>query len=185
MNLPNLLSLFRLFVTAFFILLIAYERYGLGLLLFVLQALSDMLDGFFARRMCAKTNLGAYLDPLADKVMLSSSYIVLFSQQIIPLGLVGAVLIRDLVVSLGFFVLLKRGFALSPVPSFISKMTTVFQMLTVVYVLLLVSSEAPFLKQSGQLFEPFFFYTTALLTAVSGFQYVFAGWTVYFRKEIV
>ncbi len=175
MNLPNLLSLFRLFVTAFFILLIAYERYGLALFLFLLQALSDLLDGFFARRMGAKTSLGAYLDPLADKVMLSSSYIVLCFQRIVPLWLVSAVLIRDLVISLGFFVIVKRGLTMSPVPSFISKMTTVFQMTTVVYVLLF----------AGRTFEPFFFYTTALLTAVSGCQYVFAGWTVFFRKEIV
>ncbi len=175
MNLPNLLSLFRLFVTAFFILLIAYERYGLALFLFLLQALSDLLDGFFARRMGAKTSLGAYLDPLADKVMLSSSYIVLCFQRIVPLWLVSTVLIRDLVISLGFFVIVKRGLTMSPVPSFISKMTTVFQMTTVVYVLLF----------AGRAFEPFFFYTTALLTAVSGCQYVFAGWTVFFRKEIV
>ena len=109
MNLPNLLSLFRLFVTAFFILLIAYERYGLALFLFVLQALSDLLDGFFARRMGAKTSLGAYLDPLADKVMLSSSYIVLCFQRIVPLWLVSTVLIRDLVISLGFFVTSEEG----------------------------------------------------------------------------
>ena len=141
MNLPNLLSLFRLFVTAFFILFIAYGRFRLALFLFVLQVLSDMLDGFFARRMGAKTNLGAYLDPLADKVMLSSSYIVLCFQRIVPLWLVSAVLIRDLVISLGFLVLVKRGFAMSPVPSFVSKMTTVFQMLTVVYVLTVFGPE--------------------------------------------
>ena len=182
MNLPNLLSLFRLFVTAFFIVLVAYERYGLALFLFLLQALSDLLDGFFARRMGAKTNLGAYLDPLADKVMLSSSYIVLCFQRIFPLWLVAVVIIRDLVISLGFFVLLKRGLTISPVPSLISKMTTVFQMLTIVYVLLFADRALePFFVYT----KSFFFYTTALLTAVSGFQYVLAGWTVFFRKEIV
>ena len=56
MNLPNLLSLFRLFVTVFFILLAAYGRFRLALLLFVLQAVSDLLDGFFARRMGTKTD---------------------------------------------------------------------------------------------------------------------------------
>jgi phosphatidylglycerophosphate synthase len=61
-------------------------------------------------------------------------------------------------------------------------MTTVFQMLTVVYVLLFADRAfEPFFVYT----KSFFFYTTALLTAVSGFQYVFAGWTVFFRKEIV
>ncbi len=185
MNLPNLLSLFRLFVTVFFILLVAYERYGLGLILFTLQAVSDLLDGFFARRMGTKTNLGAYLDPLADKVMLSSSYIVLCFHGILPLPLVGAVFVRDIVIALGFFFLVRRGLIVSPAPSLISKMTTVFQMLTVVYVLLFTNLA----------FESLFFYTnagktalewaTGLLTAASGLQYLFAGFSVLFRKEIV
>ena len=114
MNLPNLLSLFRLFVTAFFILLVAYERFTLALFLFVLQALSDLLDGFFARWMGAKTNLGAYLDPAADKVMLASSYIVLCVQKILPLWLVGTVFLRDLVISVGFLIYGKGGWRLLP-----------------------------------------------------------------------
>jgi cardiolipin synthase (CMP-forming) len=175
MNLPNLLSLFRLFVTAFFILLAAYGRFRLALLLFVLQAVSDLLDGFFARRMGTKTVLGAYLDPLADKVMLASSYIVLSLQGMIPFLLVVAVIVRDLVISAGFLILLKRGLKTSPVPSFISKTTTVFQMLTIVYVL----------WSTGRGFEPFFVYTTAVLTLVSGLQYLFIGGTVLFRKEAV
>lgn len=183
MNLPNLLSLFRLFVTAFFILLIAYGRFGLGLILFLLQAVSDLLDGFFARRMGAKTNIGAYLDPLADKVMLSSSYIVLSFQGIIPPSLMGAVLIRDMVIALGFFFLVRRGLIVSPAPSLISKMTTVLQMVTVVYVLLFMNLTS----------ESFIFYTnggkialewaTGLLTAASGLQYVLAGCSRVFSKR--
>ena len=135
MNLPNLLSLFRLFVTVFFILLAAYGRYSLALALFVLQAVSDLLDGFLARKMGAKTNLGAFLDPLADKVMLAASYIVLACQAIIPLWLVVLVIFRDLVISVGFLILVKRGLQTVPVPSMVSKITTVLQMVTIVYVL--------------------------------------------------
>jgi cardiolipin synthase (CMP-forming) len=175
MNLPNLLSLFRLVLTLFFIILAAYGWFRLALLLFVLQAVSDMLDGFFARRMGTKTNLGSYLDPLADKIMLASSYIVLCLQGIIPLWLVIMVLVRDLVISLGFLILLKRGLTTSPVPSFISKTTTVFQMLTIVYVL----------WSHDRSLEPFFYWITALFTAVSGIQYVIAGWVVFSRKEAV
>jgi cardiolipin synthase (CMP-forming) len=175
MNLPNLLSLFRLFLTLFFILLAANGHFRLALLLFVLQAVSDMLDGFFARRMGAKTNLGAYLDPLADKVMLASSYIVLCFKSVVPLWLVLIVLARDLLISLGYLILLKRGLKTSPVPSFISKTTTVFQMLTIVYVLWSFERGLDF----------FFYWATAFLTVASGLQYIVAGWTVFFRKETV
>ena len=175
MNLPNLLSLFRLFITFFFILLVIYGRFGLALLLFVLQAVSDLLDGFFARRMHEKTALGAYLDPIADKVMLSSSYLILSVQRIVPIWLVSTVLLRDLIITAGFLVLLKRGLAIRPVPSLVSKATTVFQMLTIVYVL----------SVPDRRFDWVPFCITALLTAISGVQYVCSGVSAFWRKETV
>jgi cardiolipin synthase (CMP-forming) len=174
MNLPNILSLFRLFVTAFFIVFIVLRRFDLALLLFVLQALSDLLDGFLARRMGIKTNLGAYLDPMADKVMLAGSYIVLCFQDIVPLWLLCIILGRDVIISLGFLVLVRKRLKMEPVPSLLSKSTTVFQMLTIVYVLWSVARP----------FELIFFYITALLTILSGIQYVIAGWSVIFKKEM-
>jgi cardiolipin synthase (CMP-forming) len=173
MNIPNLLSLFRLFITLFFIILASYGHFRVALILFVAQALSDMLDGFLARRMGAKTVLGSYLDPLADKIMLASSYIVLSAKTIIPLWLVVLVLARDVVITGGFFLLVKRGLQKVPVPSIVSKITTVFQMLTVVYVL----------WSFDRAFDHLFFWTTAIFTVVSGCQYVFVGLTVFFRKE--
>lgn len=173
MNLPNVLSVFRLFVTAFFILLAAYGQYAYALALFVLQAISDLLDGFFARRMGAKTTLGAYLDPAADKVMLASSYIVLALQRMIPYPLALVVIVRDIVISAGFLLLFKKGLKVNPAPSFVSKATTVFQMLTIVYVLC---------WPRGSI-ESFFVYVTIVLTLVSGIQYVFIGGQVFFRKE--
>ncbi len=175
MNLPNLLSLFRLFFTIFFIALVSYEQYRLALAVFVLQALSDLFDGFLARRMGAKTNLGAYLDPIADKVMLAASYLALGFYTLIPFWLVAIVLLRDIVITLGFLFLSKRAAIVGPVPTLLSKATTVFQMLTVVYVL----------WSAERALDTLFFYATALFTAASGLQYVFSGWTALSRKEIV
>lgn len=175
MNLPNLLSLFRLFVTVVFIALISYELFRLALVVFVLQALSDLLDGFLARRMHSKTNLGAYLDPLADKVMLAASYLVLGFHGMIPFWLVGIVLLRDIIITLGFFLLSRRAVIMGPVPTLLSKTTTVFQMLTVVYVL----------WSTEMTIATVLFYTTALFTAASGLQYIFSGFTALFRKETV
>lgn len=175
MNLPNLLSLFRFFLTAFFVVSIVYDRYVLGLLLFIFQSVSDMLDGFLARVMRQKTPLGAYLDPMADKVMLASSYIVLLYKGLVPLWLVLIVLLRDVVITLGFWVLIRISPDRRPQPSLISKMTTVFQMVTVVYILWPGTRSLSYL----------FFYSTAALCVVSGLQYIFIGCNALSRREIV
>jgi cardiolipin synthase len=175
MNLPNLLSLFRFFLTAFFVVSIVYDRYVVGLLLFIFQSVSDMLDGFLARVMRQKTPLGAYLDPMADKVMLASSYIVLLYKGLVPLWLVLIVLLRDVVITLGFWVLIRISPDRRPQPSLISKMTTVFQMVTVVYILWPGTRSLSYL----------FFYSTAALCVASGLQYIFIGCNALSRREIV
>ncbi len=175
MNLPNLLSLFRLCLTAFFILAMTYGRYQLALALFIAQAVSDLLDGFFARMMHKKTDLGAWLDPIADKVMLMSSYLVLGFQQIVPFWVVAIVLFRDLVVLLGFIILHLASYRVAPAPSLLGKATTLLQMITILYVLWSTTRE----------FQSYFFYATAGLTVASGFQYILLGFTALFRKEIV
>ncbi len=175
MNLPNLLSLFRLFITVFFILLIMQDRYRIALALFILQGISDLLDGFFARRMGIKTALGAYLDPLADKVMLASSYLVLSFKSLVPFWLMTTIITRDIVISLGFLLLHRLSTRIAPSPSYLSKATTVAQIVTVIYVLCLRRSP----------YEMVFFYATAILTGLSGIQYIFLGYNALFRKEIV
>jgi len=175
MNLPNLLSVFRLCLTAFFILAITYERYQLALVLFIAQAISDLLDGFFARMMHKKTDLGAWLDPIADKVMLMSSYLVLGFQQIIPFWVVAIVLLRDIVVLLGFIGLHLASYRMVPSPSTLGKATTLLQMVTILYLLWSGMRE----------FQVYFFYATAGLTILSGLQYILLGFTTLSRKEIV
>ncbi len=175
MNLPNVLSLFRLCLTIFFILSITYQRYTTALALFLAQTISDLLDGFLARMMHQKTDLGAWLDPIADKVMLASSYLVLGFQEIIPYWVMGIVLLRDLILGLGFLILHLLSYRVAPSPSFLGKATTVLQMITVLYLLWSVGRE----------FQAYFFYAVACLTVLSGLQYVILGLTALSRKEIV
>jgi len=176
MNLPNVLSLFRLCLTAFFILAMTYQRYTAALALFVAQAVSDLLDGFFARMMHKKTDLGAWLDPIADKVMLVSSYLVLGFQEIIPFRVVAVVLLRDAVLVLGFLFLHFFSYrTVPPSPSLLGKMATLFQMVTVLYLLWSATRE----------FQTYFFYGVAAFTILSGLQYFVLGITALSRKEMV
>jgi len=131
----------------------------------MVQAISDLLDGFLARIMKEKTYLGSILDPLADKVMLVSSYIVLTANSIIPVWVTFTVLLRDIILSSGFFILYKLSSKTRPSPTIISKITTLFQMGTVVYVL----------WSGTRVYGDYFFYATVVLTVVSGCQYIARG----------
>lgn len=172
MNLPNLLSIFRLFLTIFFILSIHYQKYNTALIIFVVQAISDLLDGFFARIMKEKTYLGSILDPLADKVMLVSSYIVLSVNNIIPIWVTLTVLLRDLILSSGFLVLYKLSYKTRHSPTIISKITTLSQMGTVVYIL----------WSGTRVYGDYFFYATVILTVVSGCLYIARGLRILMNK---
>ena len=154
---------------------IYYGRFKLALGLFVLQGITDLLDGLLARLLKAKTSLGAYLDPLADKVMLVSSYVVLCLIDIVPLWVTSIVLLRDIIVPSGFLLLYKLSYKVEVSPSLLGKITTFCQIITVVYIL----------WSDVRAYEEIFFYVTALVTALSGIHYVFVGFRIYFNQRPV
>lgn len=165
MNIPNLLTISRLFVTSFFILAIHYNEFKIALWLFLVQAITDLLDGFLARVLKEKTSLGAFLDPLADKAMLVSSFIVLSLKGMIPLWITTIVISRDIVLTIGYLLICKFVGKIEIVPSVLGKLTTFFQIGTIVYVLW--SDLRPY--------QDFFFYPTAILTLITGIHYVCQG----------
>jgi cardiolipin synthase len=97
-TLPNLFTLARLILTPFVVLAILNARYGRAIVLFFLAGVSDVLDGFLARRLGESTPAGAYFDPVADKILLSAIYIALGLAQAIPWWMVGLVFARDLLI---------------------------------------------------------------------------------------
>jgi len=165
MNIPNFLTIFRLFVTSFFILAIHYGEFKIALWLFVVQAITDLLDGFLARVLGAKTSLGALLDPLADKAMLVSSFIVLYLKDIVPFWVTFIVLVRDFVLTFGYLILCRLFGKIEIIPSVLGKLTTFCQIATVVYVL----------WSDIRAYQNFFFYPTIALTIVTGIHYVCQG----------
>lgn len=165
MNIPNLFSIFRLFITIFFIIAINYNRFNLALCLFIAQGISDLLDGFLARVMKAKTYLGAILDPMADKIMLASSFIILTIKGLIPTWVTLVVISRDFIIALGFFILYTLSYRLKPSPSIISKLTTLFQIVTIIYIL----------WSDKRDYRELLFYITVLFTVLSGIHYIVRG----------
>jgi len=95
-NLPNLLTTLRLFLVPFVIYFIQDGRYTLGASLFGVAAFTDILDGAAARKFGLRTAAGAYLDPIADKCLLSGVYLALAVAHIAPWWLVAIIFGRDI-----------------------------------------------------------------------------------------
>jgi len=171
MNAPNLLSLFRIVITFFFILAVHNDRFNYALYLFVLQGLTDLLDGFIARVMGKKTELGAYLDPIADKTMLVAAFIMLSIKDAIPVWLTTLIILKDLVIAICFFILYRLVGSIKPVPSIFGKLTTTCQIATVLFILLIKIFSW---EDMGGYSEAFFF-ATAFITVLSGGHYVYYG----------
>ncbi|HXW62185.1 MAG TPA: CDP-alcohol phosphatidyltransferase family protein [Candidatus Acidoferrales bacterium] len=137
---PNQLTLLRLVFLPFFIIAIEYERYGLALAILVGAGATDALDGWLARGLDQRTPLGAYLDPIADKLLLSSSFLVLAHKGKIAWWLTILVLSRDvLLLAAAAVVLLTVGYRSFP-PSIWGKAATLFEILQIVLVLVLAVS---------------------------------------------
>jgi cardiolipin synthase (CMP-forming) len=134
-QLPNVITLGRIALAPAFILLLNDGDYKLALAVFVVAGLSDGLDGFIAKRFNYQSRLGAILDPVADKVLLVSAYVMLTVLNHLPLSLVIVVVFRDLLIVGGYVVYTSMYGPVQMRPSWISKFNTFMQIALVVIVL--------------------------------------------------
>ncbi len=164
---PNQLTFLRMAFLPLFLSLVIYDHYILALTVLLLAGISDGLDGLLARKLNQKTVLGAYLDPIADKMLLSSSFLVLSLKGKILWWLTILVLTRDLTLLVGAAVIiLVVGYRRFP-PTIYGKMTTAAQ---IVLVFATVTQEAfPNLAMGKVHFV--LKYLVAMLTAFSGLHY--------------
>jgi cardiolipin synthase len=166
---PNQLTLLRLLFIPFIVITILDGSYGWALGLFVLAGFSDFLDGILARVLKQKTALGMLLDPIADKLLLSTMFLVLSLAHKIPWKVTVLVFSRDLcIVATAAVVWATTSIRTFP-PSFFGKANTTAQIFTVFFVLLGEVAPAPAIllgKQIG-------LWATMALTVLSGVHYIF------------
>ena len=126
-NLPNFITLARMLMTPLAVMMIISQRFFPAFLIFILAGVSDAIDGFIAKRFALRTELGAYLDPLADKALLTSIFITLAAIGVVTPALAILVVSRDLMILFAVLVswLLDKPVAIRPV--LISKVNTVAQ----------------------------------------------------------
>lgn len=166
-TLANQLTFLRLLLIPFVVLMLLQEEFLWGLGLLLAAGLTDLLDGTLARWLKQRTPLGAYLDPITDKLLLSACFIVLAVRDVVPWSLSVLVLARDvLILVIALVIIVGAGFRrFSPTPY--GKACTTVQVVTVfVVVLVQVTPQPPLVWLNGLLL-----WLTAALTVLSGVHY--------------
>jgi cardiolipin synthase len=131
MGLANWLTVLRIVLIPAFVTLLVYRRPGWALAVFAAAATTDLLDGWIARRHGLASRLGAFLDPLADKLLLTASFVTLTYLKALPFWITAVVMSRDLLLVTGTLLLHLVGLRVDPRPSLAGKTATFFQVLTV------------------------------------------------------
>jgi cardiolipin synthase len=169
---PNFITLVRLAALPFFLYAISQADFGVALALFVAAGISDGVDGYLARRFDMKSALGAYLDPIADKLLMITSYLFLsipsFPGEIkVPVWLAFLVISRDvLLMTVALLLILTSSKRRFP-PTWLGKVTTVTLIVTVLIVL--CANEFDWPREIALIA----FGGAATTTLVSGFDYIF------------
>lgn len=166
---PNQLTLLRLLFIPFIVITLLDEQYGWALGLFVLAGFSDFLDGMLARALKQKTALGMLLDPIADKLLLSTLFLVLSLVHKIPWKVTVLVFSRDLGILLTCAVVWATTSIRDFPPSFYGKANTTAQILAVFFVLLDEVAPSP----AALLAKEVALWATLALTVLSGVHYIF------------
>jgi cardiolipin synthase len=169
LTLPTLFTLSRVVMTPFVVYAILNQRHGVALAIFAAAAATDAVDGYLARQMGMATAVGAYLDPIADKLLLSTVYVVLAVVRSIPWWLPGVIFARDLLIlgssGVALMVTSLRAFP----PSGWGKASTFFQILTATSFLILNATGLPLVSTVSEVL----IWPTLALTVWSGVHY---GW---------
>ena len=182
MNLPNKLTLFRCVLTPVFlaVMLLRFPyHYGIALLVFILASLTDMWDGQIARKHNLITNLGKFLDPLADKALTTAAFIgflAVIPSRSMPWALM-LIMTREFMVTSVRLLAAKDGVVVAA--SFAGKLKTVMQMVSIIYMLALLQAMEfsaltaipGFVKWGGRI-GMVFIWISVIATVVSGIQYV-------------
>ena len=177
-TLPNLLTIFRMVLTPVFVSMLFYQKFVWALVIFVVAGITDGLDGLLARRFDQQSQLGRILDPIADKLMLVASFVVLSMPSVfptplprhlpIPFWVTITVISRDAFILIGAAAINMvtgfRGFR----PSWPGKASTVVQIVAIAAVIL-----AAEVRVGAGYYLPAVYAAVFALTLLSGIHYVF------------
>jgi cardiolipin synthase len=168
MGLANWLTVLRILLIPVFVTLLVYQRPGGALVVFAFAAFTDLLDGYVARQRGSQSRLGAFLDPMADKMLLISSFVTLTWLKALPFWIAAVVISRDVILVVGALLIHMAGGRIYPRPTWAGKAATFFQIATVLLGLTARYFRIPFGLEVAM-------WLAAAFTIVSGLQYLVQG----------
>jgi cardiolipin synthase len=168
MGLANWLTVLRIVLIPVFVTLLVYRKLGVALLVFSVAALTDLLDGWVARHQGLSSRLGAFLDPMADKLLLTASFVTLTYLKALPFWITAVVISRDMMLVVGALLIHMVGGRIYPRPTWAGKAATFFQILTV-----LTSMLSRYYRVN--LGTTAILWLAAIFTIASGLQYIWQG----------
>ena len=189
MNLPNKLTVVRMFLVPVFLLFISVEAipYGftIATIVFAIAAYTDHLDGKIARRDNLVTNFGKFMDPLADKLLVTAALVALVDHELIAAWVVVVIIAREFAVSGLRTIAANEGVVIAA--SMWGKIKTTTQIIAIISLLIkLISTKeeymisffnsVPFLESFFNIFPPVMMYVAVFFTIMSGVDYFKNGW---------
>ena len=166
LNIPNTLTILRILLIPVIVGFLVYDYFDFALVTLLIAALTDMLDGSIARMANQKTEFGAYLDPLADKLLLMTTFITFSLLDMVPVWSVIVVVSRDAILLTGTLLARVTNTKINASPSLLGKATTVFQLVYIILVLVFFSYQF-----DPALLNPLL-YAMSILTVASGLHYI-------------
>jgi len=169
LNLPNSLTVLRILLVPVFVGLLLYGHYDIALIILLIAALTDILDGMVARMTNQRTRLGEYLDPLADKLLLMSAIVTLSVLHFIPIWAVIVVVSRDAILLAGTILANLTEIDIDISPTSLGKGTTFAQICYVIAMMLQVNGQVPVFLVDALL------WVMVIMTVGSGVHYLLRG----------
>jgi cardiolipin synthase len=205
LNIPNLLSLSRIILIPVFLYLLfipaIWARIG-ALAVFLLASLTDLLDGWSARKLNQVSEFGKFLDPLADKILVLATLLALvILDPLVPLWMAMVIVGRDMLITLMRYFAIKRGASLRT--SRFGKIKTAFQMISIVIIITILIFRSEVVKLGDKdiidvmvldssypekwlIVAPYWImFVVTLLTAISGIRYFFTNWRLFLPDKFL
>ena len=175
---PTILTILRMFLSIVYMVfaLIPYTWARItALVVFIIASLTDLIDGKWARKKKIVTDLGAFLDPLADKMLINLAFLVLVQLNVVPLWVFAIILVRDFAVDGMRMMAARKGKTISA--SFYGKLKTTIQMIALIIIMLNQIVNLDFFTILGNIA----LYLALIMTVFSGGDYLIKGWKIVIK----
>ena len=169
-HVPNILTIIRFLLIPFIIYFLAINQYIVGVILFIISGITDVVDGAIARKFNFITDFGKLMDPLADKMLVSSAFICLVAQNKIAAWIVIVIIAREFVISGFRLVASDSGVVIAA--SYWGKFKTNFQMFAIILLMLNLGENFPAYAGGIHIAEQILIYIALILTIVSLVDYL-------------